>query len=282
MKADETDARVFDRPLYVARLARARGGEANALTRGITEELIERLDLVKRQFSKAAVIAAEPDHVAARLEQSGKVTAVTTLEPASDETLRLEPHSLEAVFSVFDLQAANDVPGVLVQIRRALKPDGLFMGCLFAGQTLTELRQAWLAAEVLITGGVSPRVAPMIDMRELGALLLRAGFALPVADLDRTLVRYDDAIALIHEIRRMGYANPMAARSRKPVTRALLGAAVNAYHSNFADTEGRIRVTLEVAWLTGWAPHESQQQPLKPGSARMRLADALNVKEQKA
>ena len=128
MKADETDARVFDRPLYVARLARARGGEANALTRGITEELIERLDLVKRQFSKAAVIAAEPDHVAARLEQSGKVTAVTTLEPASDETLRLEPHSLEAVFSVFDLQAANDVPGVLVQIRRALKPDRISSG----------------------------------------------------------------------------------------------------------------------------------------------------------
>jgi hypothetical protein len=166
-------------------------------------------------------------------------------------------------------------------MRRALRPDGLFLACLLAGDSLTELRQSWLAAEVLTTGGVSPRVAPMIGMQELGALLQRAGFALPVADLDRTIVRYADAVSLIHEIRALGYSNPLAGRSRKPVTRGLLGAAVNAYHGNFADADGRIRATLEVAWLTGWAPHESQQQPLKPGSAKARLADALRVPEQK-
>jgi len=118
-------------------------------------------------------------------------------------------------------------------------------------------------------------------MQELGALLQRAGFALPVADLDRTIVRYADAVSLVNEIRALGYSNPLAGRSRKPVTRGLLGAAVNAYHANFADADGRIRATLEVAWLTGWAPHESQQQPLKPGSAKARLADALRVPEQK-
>ena len=182
---------------------------------------------------------------------------------------------------MFDLQTFNDVPGALIQMRRALKPDGLLLACLFAGDTLTELRQSWLAAETVVAGGVSPRVAPMIDMRELGGLLQRAGLALPVADLDRTIVRYADAIGLIHEIRELGLSNNLHGRSRKPVTRGLLGAAVNTYQNNFADADGRVRATVEVAWLTGWAPHESQQQPLKPGSAKARLADALKVDEKK-
>ena len=272
---------VFDRALAAERRRRKRKPEPNVLTRTIAEELAERLSFVTRTFERVLVIAAEPDAIAARLMETGQVKEVVALESPAAEDLGLAPEGFDAVFSVLDLQSANDVPGLLVQMRRALKPDGLLLACLFAGDTLAELRQSWLAAETLMAGGVSPRVAPMIDMRELGGLLQRAGFALPVADLDRTLVRYADAVALIHEIRELGLSNALADRSRKPVTRGLLGAAVNAYHSNFADADGRVRATLDVAWLTGWAPHESQQQPLKPGSAKLRLADALKVKEEK-
>jgi len=276
-----TPGPIFDRALLARRLARTRSHEPSILTRTIAEEVADRLDLVTRRFATAAVIAAEPDHIAERLQSSGKIDRIMPFAPAADEVLGLEAESFDAIFSILDLQTANDVPGHMVQMRRALRPDGLFLACLFAGDSLTELRQSWLAAEVLATGGVSPRVAPMIGMQELGALLQRAGFALPVADLDRTIVRYADAVTLIHEIRALGYSNPLAGRSRKPVTRGLLAAAVNAYHANFTDADGRIRATLDVAWLTGWAPHESQQQPLKPGSAKARLADALRVPEQK-
>ena len=272
---------IFDRDLLARRLARTRDRAPNILTRTIAEEVADRLDLVTRPFTRAAVIAAEPGHVSERLMTSGKISEVVPFAPAVDEALELEPESFDAMFSILDLQTANDVPGLLIQMRRALRPDGLFLACMLAGDSLTELRQSWLAAEVLATGGVTPRVAPMIGIQELGALLQRAGFALPVADLDRTIVRYADAVSLIHEIRALGYSNPLADRSRRPVTRGLLGAAVNAYHANFADADGRVRATLEVAWLTGWAPHESQQQPLKPGSAKARLADALRVPEQK-
>lgn len=272
---------VFDRILYVARLRRARRDVPNILTSMIAEELADRLDLVSRSFEHASVIAAEPDHLASRLRATGKIGTVVAIEPPPDEILDLGPGSQNAIFSVLDLQSANDVPGLLIQMRRALKPDGLLLACLFAGDTLTELRQSWLAAESLLTGGVSPRVAPMIGMRELGNLLQRAGLALPVADLDRTIVRYTDAIALIHEIRQLGYSNSLAGRSRTPVSRRLLGAATQHYHQHFADDDGRIRVTLDIAWLTAWSPHDSQPKPLKPGSARMRLAEALKAEEVK-
>jgi len=273
--------KIFDRALYISRLQRARRDGGNILTRTIGEELAERLDLVTRSFPDAAVVAAEPETIAARLGATGKVGRIAAVEPSADERLNLAPQSLDAIFSVLDLQSANDVPGLLVQMRRALRPDGLLLACLFAGDTLSELRQSWLAAEATLRGGVSPRVAPMIGVPELGALLQRAGLALPVADLDRTTVRYSDAIALIHEIGELGLSNNLAGRSRRFVTKTLLAAAAAHYHANFADPDGRIRATLDIAWLTGWAPHESQQQPLKPGSARARLADALNVKERK-
>jgi SAM-dependent methyltransferase len=272
---------VFDRALYVERLARRRKPEPNILSRTIAEELAERLSLVTRRFEHACIIAAEPEAVGKRLLAAGQVQRFTAVHPQADENLGLAAEGFDAIFSILDLQSANDVPGLLIQMRRGLKADGLFLACLFAGGTLTELRQSWLAAETIFAGGVSPRVAPMIDMRELGGLLQRAGFALPVADLDRTVVRYADAVALIHDIRELGLSNNLVDRSRKPVTRGLLGAAVNAYQSNFADADGRIRATLEIAWLTGWSPHDSQQQPLKPGSAKARLADALKVPEHK-
>ena len=266
---------LFDRALGAARATRKRGAEANILTRTIAEELGERLAFVNRRFEHVLLIAAEPEAIAERLKDGSQVQTVETRGPSASDDLGLPDARYDAVFSILDLQTFNDVPGALIQIRRALKPDGLLLACLFAGETLTELRQSWLAAEAAVLGGVSPRVAPMIDVRELGGLLQRAGLALPVADLDRTMVRYADAVALIHEIRELGLSNMLTGRSRTPVSRQLMAAAVNHYQQDFADADGRIRATVEVAWLTGWAPHESQQQPLKPGSAKARLADAL-------
>lgn len=272
---------LFDRSLSAARAARMRKAEPNILTRTIAEELVERLAFVNRRFERVLLIAAEPEAIAERLKEGGQVKEVDMRRPSSGDHLDLREEHYDALFSVLDLQTFNDVPGALIQMRRALKPDGLLLACLFAGDTLTELRQSWLAAEAAVAGGVSPRVAPMIDVRELGALLQRAGLALPVADLDRTMVRYPDAVALIHEIRELGLSNNLVGRSRTPVSRRLMGAAVNHYQQHFADPDGRVRATVDVAWITGWAPHESQQQPLKPGSARARLADALKVEEKK-
>lgn len=270
---------VFDRRLYVERIKRARGSAGDALSTTIAAELSERLSLIIRDFDRVLIIAPDPRPIADALASSGRVRGVVCLElPVSDD-LQLEAHGFDAVFDILDLHAVNDVPGVLSQIGRALRPDGLFLACLFAGESFTELRQSWLAAEVELTGGATPRVAPMIGVRELGALLQRAGLALPVADLDRTIVRYADAIALIHEIRALGMSNCLLGRSRTPVSRRLLGAAAAHYHQHFSDIDGRIRATLEIAWLTAWSPHHSQQQPLRPGSAKSRLADALRVPE---
>ena len=272
---------LFDRALGAARAQRKRKAEPSILTSTIAEELADRLGFVNRRFAEACLIATEPEPIAARLREAGQVAEIETRLPSSGDDLGLPRERYDALFSVLDLQGVNDVPGALIQMRRALKPDGLLLACLFAGDTLTELRQSWLAAESHITGGASPRVAPMIDVRELGALLQRAGLALPVADLDRTMVRYPDAVALIHEIRELGLSNTLTGRARRFTRRDVMAAAVNHYQRNFADADGRVRATIEIAWLTGWAPHESQQQPQKPGSAKARLADALKVEEKK-
>jgi hypothetical protein len=177
------------------------------------------------------------------------------------------------------LQAVNDLPGTLIQIRRALRPDGLFVAALFCGDTLTELREAFASAESEIEGGMSPRVAPFADLRELGALMQRAGFALPVADSDKLVVRYESVFALLRDLRGMGATNVMIERRRTPLKRATLMRMAEIYQQRFADPDGRVRATFEIGWLTGWAPHESQQKPLKPGSAGRRLADALGTRE---
>jgi SAM-dependent methyltransferase len=272
---------IFDRKLYLARLERTKSIRPDILSHSIATELAERLDPITREFNHACLIAVDSEPIASAIRASGKVKNLEILEPSASETLPLKANDFDAIFNVLDLHLVNDVPGELIQMRHALVPDGLFMACLFAGQTLNELRQSWLEAEDLVTGGVSPRVAPMIDVREMGGLLQRADLALPVMDLDRTIVRYPDAIALIHEIRSLGLSNPMTGRSRKPVTRNLLGEAISVYQQKFSDEDGRIRATIEVAWATAWAPHESQQKPLKPGSAKFRLADALKVPETK-
>ena len=185
----------------------------------------------------------------------------------------------DLVVSALALQFVNDLPGTLVQIRRTLKPDGLFLAALIGGETLTELRQSFAAAESEVEGGVSPRVAPFADLRDLGALLQRAGFALPVTDIDRIIVRYDSAFALMHDLRRMGATNLLIDRRRVPLRRATLMRMAEIYSERFSDADGRVRATFEIVWLSGWAPHPSQQQPLRPGSAKARLADALGTRE---
>jgi ubiquinone/menaquinone biosynthesis C-methylase UbiE len=196
-----------------------------------------------------------------------------------EEALPFRDASLDLVTSGLSLQFVNDLPGTLVQIRRALKPDGLFLAALIGGDTLSELRQAFATAEAEIENGVSPRVAPFADVRDLGSLLQRAGFALPVTDVDRFTVRYASPLALMHDLRRMGATNALVERSRRPLKQAVLARMMEDYGARFADADGRIRATFEIMWLSGWAPHESQQQPLKPGSAKTRLADALGTRE---
>jgi len=182
--------------------------------------------------------------------------------------------------SLFSLQWINDLPGALIQINRLLKPDGLFLAALMGAETLTELRNAFAQAEIQTRGGVSPRVSPFADVRDLGSLLQRAGFALPVADVERLVVRYRDLPGLVKDLRAHGFTNVMSARSKQPLRRDTLTALLAHYAGHHADPDGRLRARFETVYLTGWSPHESQQQPLKPGSAKTRLAEALGTTEQ--
>jgi hypothetical protein len=177
------------------------------------------------------------------------------------------------------LHWVNDLPGTLAQIRRTLKPDGLLLAVLAGGETLTELRQCLAAAESDLEGGASPRVAPFVDVRALGSLLQRAGFALPVTDVDRLTVRYSSLANLFRDLRRMGATNALIERRRKPLRRSTLARAAELYAERFADHDGRLRVTFDLLSVSGWAPHDKQQQPLRPGSAKSRLADALGARE---
>jgi len=198
---------------------------------------------------------------------------------ADDEVLALHEGAHDLVVHAMALHWANDPVGQLVQCRRALQPDGLFLGLLPGGQTLHELRAALAEAEAEVTGGLSPRVLPMGEIRDLGALLQRAGFALPVADSFTKTVLYRDALHLMADLRAMGEANALAARLRHPTRRAVLLRAAGIYAERFGRPDGRIPATFEIICLTGWAPHDSQQKPLRPGSAAARLAEALNAAE---
>jgi len=210
---------------------------------------------------------------------SERILDVPLVVAADEEALPFRDASLDLVVSALALQFVNDLPGALIQIRRALKPDGLLLAALAGGDTLTELRQAFAAAEAEIEDGISPRVVPFSDVRDLGGLLQRAGFALPVTDVDRVTARYASPISLMHDLRCMGATNPLLERSRRPLRRATLARMTEIYAERFADRDGRIRATFEIVWLSGWAPHASQQKPLAPGSARQRLADVLGTKE---
>jgi SAM-dependent methyltransferase len=283
---------IFDRALLRQRRRRAAAlGPATFLLDRVADELAERLAAVLRRFELAVDLGTPGDAVCnalMRLESVGRVIAADVMPDTArgeifvavdEEALPFGDATLDLVVSALVLQFVNDLPGVLVQIRRALKPDGLFLAALIGGETLTELRQSFAEAESDIEGGVSPRVAPFADLRDLGALLQRAGFALPVTDVDRVTVRYDSAFGLMHDLRRMGATNALLARRRTPLKRATLMRMAEIYAQRFADDDGRLRATFEIVWLSGWAPHPDQQQPLKPGSAKARLADALGTKE---
>jgi SAM-dependent methyltransferase len=271
---------LFDRKLLRLRQRRASalGAETFLLDR-VSDEMAERLHAVLRDFATGADIATPGPQLRDAL--SGRVGALRAIKLGDDEHLALQPQSLDLAVSALALQFVNDLPGVLAQLRRALKPDGLLLAVMTGGDTLVELRQAFAAAEAEIEGGVSPRVAPTADLRDLGALLQRAGFALPVTDVDRVVVRYDHAFALMQDLRRMGATNILVERSRKPLRRATLTRMAQVYAERFADPDGRIRATFELVWLSGWAPHDSQQKPLKPGSAQASLAEAVKGREPK-
>lgn len=265
----------------MARTSAATGEAARLLDRHIADDLSERLSVINRTFDNAALITTRPEASRESLREGGKCLNVSVLPPSPEDALNLPEAGCDAVFSLLDLHTINDVPGHLALAARALRPDGLALFAFFAGDTLRELRDCWLAAESEFTGGASPRVAPMIDLRETGGLLQRAGLALPVADMDTLTLRYDNAIALMQEVKSLGLSNVMSGRSHHLVSRRLLQRVAELYHQRYADADGRIRATVEIAWAMAWKPHASQQQPLKPGSAKARLADALRIVEQK-
>jgi len=250
---------------------------------------------VKRDFALTIDLGSPLPRLADRLAALPNIGTVFRLDPlaeavaadqrgvvADPESLPLREESVDLVVSSLFLQWVNDLPGLLAQTRRALRPDGLFFANFLGGESLYELRESLTAAEAELTGGASPRIAPFTELRAAGALLQRAGFTLPVIDQDRLTVRYDNALALMRDLRAMGSANALVERSRRPLARGVFLRAAELYAERFSDPDGRVRASFDIVSLSGWAPHESQQKPLRPGSAKSRLADALGVPERSA
>ena len=275
---------IFARDVYRARRARAAHLPADRfLVAEAAEGVAERIGAVNRRFRNALELSSRQESAWALtpVAESWTRLSLSGAEPGDavgdEEALPFAPESFDLIASVLSLHAVNDLPGALLQIRRALKPDGLFVAALFAGDTLLELRESFAQAEETVRGGISPRVAPFADVRSLGGLLQRAGFALPVADAERTQVRYRDPLRLFADLRAMGETNCLIERETRPLTKSLIAALFGAYGARAE--EGRLPATFDIVYLTGWAPHDSQQKPLKPGSATARLADALGTDE---
>jgi SAM-dependent methyltransferase len=297
---------LFDRALLRARLDRAASGfpAAGFLKARAAEDAVMRLEAILREFPVAVDLGARDGAFARALALSDARQKVGLLIQtdlsermlaapsradgdgprlvADEERLPFGDATIDLAVSTLALHWTNDLVGALIQIRRALRPDGLFVGALFGGATLTELRQALLAAEDEVSGGASLRVSPFADAIDAAGLLQRAGFALPVADVDRVKVRYAHPLALLKDLRAMGETSVLIDRSRKPLSRKVLFRAMELYQERFAEPDGRVPATFEIVTVTGWAPHESQQKPLRPGSAKMRLADALGTVERPA
>lgn len=281
-----SDFLIFDRALQRRRRARAlAAGPADFLLIRAIDEIAERLGTVLRRFTAIAELGTPLPVLTARLKDIYPAAHVTRLAPFDEADvigdLELIPFAHDAfdlAVSALTLQDVNDLPGTLAQIRRTLKPDGLFLACLLGGTTLNELRAALAEAESEITGGSSPRVAPFADVRDMGALLQRAGFALPVTDVETVTVRYPNVFALFNDLRAMGATNTLVERLRRPTRRNVFLRAAEIYARDYADADGRVRATFEMIFLSGWAPHESQQKPLRPGSGKVSLADVLGKK----
>jgi len=283
---------VFDRRLLRQRRDRAARniGQHDFLFEDVADRLSERLDLVKKEFP---VVVALGNSLESRLHRRAGTAQVISMDNsfemarqiggsaivADEEFFPFQTASLDAVVSNLNLHWVNDLPGALVQIKQALKPDGLFLAALLGGESLRELRQCLMEAELAVTGGASPRVSPFADAQAIGALMQRAGFALPVVDSDIITVHYSHPLKLMQDLRGMGASNATLNRSMKPTRRSVLLEASRLYHEKFADAEGRVPATFQVIYIIGWAPHASQQKPLQPGSAKNKLADALKVAE---
>lgn len=296
------DIEVFDRQAVIRHRERAAAAfdDHAFLLREVAERLADRLDDFQRGFPLALDLGAHDGSLGDILQGRGGIETLIQVERApslarqaarrgrptviaDEDVLPFDrdhgSRPFDLVMSALSLHWVDDLPGALLQIRRALKPDGLFLGALFGGETLHELRGVLMEAELEVEGGVSPRVSPLVDLRDAGALLQRAGFALPVADLDSITVTYPNALALMQELRGMGESNAVKARRRSLSRRATLLRAAALYEERHGTPDGRIPATFQVLFLTAWAPDASQQQPLKPGSAKMRLAEALKTDE---
>ncbi|HUS96443.1 MAG TPA: methyltransferase domain-containing protein [Hyphomicrobiaceae bacterium] len=286
---------VFDRKLLRQRRERAlrNGDPPDFLLSWVVEDIVDRLSVIKRRFPRVLNLGAHTGGLGRAVRQLDGVEFVVDADPvarmlarcsgpavmADEEALPFANESFDLIVSGLSLQFVNDLPGALIQIRKALKPDGVFLGAMLGGATLHELRAVFTDAELEMSGGASPRVAPFADVRDLGSLLQRAGLALPVADADTLTVTYRGMLELVRELRAMGAGNVLASRLKAPMRRQLLWRAAEIYAERFGMSDGRIPATFEVITMTGWAPAESQQKPLRPGSARVRLADALGTKE---
>ncbi len=280
---------LFDRRLYRARRSRAAASGTGDLflAEAAAEQIAARLTAVNRRFERGLDLASRAGLFPniAPSAQSWVRAGYAGDRPdvvADEEALPFADESFDLVTSILSLHVVNDLPGALVQIRRVLKPDGLFLGALFGGASLQELRHAFVAAESEFYGGAAPRVAPFADVRDLGQLLQRAGFALPVTDVERTTVRYRDLARLFSDLRALGETNVLRERARRFLSRHLLERVIEEYRARFNDGPEHVVATAEIVFLAGWAPHESQQKALKPGTAKQRLADALGTKEHKA
>jgi SAM-dependent methyltransferase len=282
----------FEPRLVRLRKRRARAGGGGAfLHASAAEDLAERLEAVQRRFPRALALGnPEPMRaaIAARPALAARIDALIGADVAGGE-VNLDPEALPFADESFDLivsplllHAVNDLPGLFIQIRQALRPDGLMLASLLGGATLNELRVSLLEAEVEMTGGAGPRVAPFADLQDVANLLQRAGFALPAADRDIVTVRYAEPMRLLADLRAMGETAALREHPSRALSRRILARAFDLYRARFADADGRVRATFEILTATGWAPHESQQQPLKPGSAKARLANALKAVEQSA
>jgi len=267
--------RLFDPALIARHLAR-RPSRDNFVRDLVFEDLADRLGAYMRDFSQAVLIAPDVDLLPQTVATASGLVHFIPVEAFGEADFPDLPEGeLDLIVSLLHLQAVNDVPGHMARLRARLKPDGLLLVAMLGGESFTELREAFLAADTMVTGGASARVSPMAQVRDAGGLLQRAGFALPVADVETHTVRYANGFALMAELKALGAANPLTDRPRRFATRSLLTAAASAYQEAAGDADGRVRATLEVIWLAGWVPHESQQKPLRPGSAKVSLTDVL-------
>jgi len=287
---------IIDTRLWLARKRRAAArpvAGADFLMQRTAEDLADRLGAVERSFARGAALFCQTQDAARALAESGKVAEILRVEAdaafpgaadgaiAAFETVPFEPESLDLAVCLLSLQAMNDIPGMLAQIRRALKPDGLFLGAMAGAGTLGELRESLLAAETELCGGAAARVLPFPDVRDAGGLLQRARLALPVTDVETATVRYESMFHLMADLRAMGETSPLAERPRTPASRALFSRAAQIYAERFGDPDGRVRATFSIVWMSGWAPDASQQQPARRGSATMSLAKILEERRQR-